>query len=218
VTLARGRVLKAELASGATAVTLSVSAGGAAQRARVVRRELLEAEERGRALVAEAERKASEFVEQARRESAEVRLRAEAEGRAEGMAALATRAIAFNALESQADERALDRVVELARLLSERLLGEALRLEPERVIALARQALKEARGARRITIYAHPQDIPLLEPALASMTGEARVALMESPESQRGDLRIQTEFGVLDATLGPELDRLALKLREALGG
>jgi len=187
-------------------------------RGRVVRRELVEAEERASAMISDAERRASELVEHARRQSADVRLRAETEGRAEGMAALAARAIAFNALESQTDERALDRVVELARLLSERLLGEALGIEPERVVALARQALKEVRGARRIAIHAHPDDLPLLERALPPIVREGALDLVAAPDSRRGDLRIHTEFGVLDATLGPELDRLATKLRDALAG
>jgi hypothetical protein len=36
------------------------------------------------------------------------------------------------------------------------------------------------------------------------------------PARRRGNLRIQTEIGVLDGDIAPQLDRLARKLRESM--
>jgi len=179
---------------------------------------VLEAADRAQALIAAAEARAAKLLSDAERAAAELHLRAEAEARADAAAAVAARALVLRQHEVHADERALDRCVELARLLAERLLGESLRVAPEQVIALARKALAEARGARQITLVAHPEDAKLLELSLPALGLDAAAAVVRpDPSRSRGNLRIETEIGVLDAELAPQLDRLALKLRESLG-
>jgi flagellar biosynthesis/type III secretory pathway protein FliH len=217
VSLPTGRILRAHVLS-KQLVPLELTASGVSPaRGRVVSRTVVEAEQRARELLEEAERKARELVAAATRESADVRSRAEAEGRAEGAAALAAKAVAWAAHEARADERQLDRIVQVAQLLAERLLGEALRLDPTRVLALARQALTEARGARRITIVAHPEDARALEPLLEEpLLRDATVRVTVDPQRERGSLRLDTELGSLDADLAPQLARLARRLREGL--
>jgi flagellar biosynthesis/type III secretory pathway protein FliH len=218
VNLPAGRILRPhELSNEPVPLRLTASAVGPA-RGRVVSRTVVEAEQRARELVGEAERKAQELVAAATRESADIRLRAEAEGRADGAAALAAKAVAWAAHEARADERQLDRIVQVAELLAERLLGEALRLDPTRVLALARQALAEARGARRITIVAHPEDARALEILLEEpMLRDAAVCVAPDARRERGRLRLDTDIGSLDADLAPQLARLAQRLREGLG-
>jgi flagellar biosynthesis/type III secretory pathway protein FliH len=187
-------------------------------RGRVVAAVVVEAEARAQAIIAEAQRRAAQIVAASEREAARVRLRAETEGRADGAAAIAARALALAAHEAHADERQLDRSIELATVLAERLLGEALQLDPQRVLALARQALSEVRAARQITIVAHPEDAALLERSLDSLPVAARTARVRPDASRaRGNLRLEMESGVLDAQLSPQLERLALKLRDSLG-
>jgi flagellar biosynthesis/type III secretory pathway protein FliH len=85
------------------------------------------------------------------------------------------------------------------------------------VVNLARQALAEARGARRLSIVAHPEDAKLLSGSLASLgVAVETVRLVPDATRTRGSLRIETDIGVLDADLAPQLDRLALRLRETL--
>jgi len=178
---------------------------------------VVEAADAARAIVARAETKANELVAQAKREAADLRLRVEVEARAEAAARVATQALALSLRENQALERNLDRVVEVARVLAERLLGEALGLEPRRIVAIARRALEEARGARRVTIVAHPDDAALIEQALLSVQSGGAAEVLADPERPRGSLRLDTDIGVLDADLAPQLDRLLPKLRESLG-
>ena len=191
--------------------------GARASRGRVVAAKVLDAEERARVIVAEAERRAAALVEAARSESADVRLRSVAEGRAEGVAAVAARALALAERENSFDERNLERSVALARVLAERLLGEALATDPGRVAALARAALSEARGARRVVIVAHPEDLTELGMRLGELGFDPN-AITLRPDSgrRRGQLRLETDIGVLDADLAPQLDRLVTKLRESL--
>ena len=211
-----GRVIKAEALTGATAVSLEIEAS-TLPRGQIVRREVLDAAERATRLVAAAQHRAAQIVADAERAAAELRLLAEAEGRADAAAKIAARALALRHHEARSEERELSRSVDLARLLAERLLGESLRVAPEQVVALARQALSEARGARRITVVAHPEDAKILDHSLPALGLDPSTAQIRADATRaRGDLRIETEIGVLDAELAPQLERLSLKLRESL--
>jgi flagellar biosynthesis/type III secretory pathway protein FliH len=183
---------------------------------RVVPETVVVASERAAELVARAKAEAAAIVMRAEEQSAALGAELASRARSEAATALAAREIALAAREAKTLERHTDDLVALARLLAERLLGEALRVDPTRVVALARQALTEARGARRLTLVAHPDDVPLLERALATGELTPPVVVVVDPQRTRGNLRLETELGALDAELAPQLDRLGEKLREAL--
>ncbi|HEY4105567.1 MAG TPA: FliH/SctL family protein [Polyangiaceae bacterium] len=211
-----GRIIKADTAINGLRVELEIDEK-TLPRGQLVRKEVLDAAERAKNILQAAETRAAALVGDAERAAAELRLRAEAEGRADAAAKIAARALALRDHEIRSDERTLGRSVELARLLAERLLGESLRVAPEQINALAKQALSEARGARRIKLIAHPEDARILEQSLPALGLEPSTAEVRADASRaRGDLRIETEIGVLDAELAPQLGRLALKLRESL--
>jgi flagellar assembly protein FliH len=185
--------------------------------ARRVPREAVEAAEQAREIIRAAREQATRILSQAEREAAQTRLSAEAQGRADAVAALAAQAIALRARELSAAERGLEQQVALARLLAERVLGAELELDRERIVDLARQALSEARGARQIVVEAHPEDAATLEAALeklGSNLGPVRVHSVAACE--RGNLKIVTDVGTLDASLGPQLERLSEKLLQSL--
>jgi flagellar assembly protein FliH len=187
-------------------------------RGKVVGREVLDAAAQASALLARAEERALAIVAEAEAEAADRRLRAEAQARADATASLAARFLALTAREAESADRGLDRLVEVARLLAERLLGEELTIAPERIVALARQALAEARGARRVTMVAHPDDAKRLEHALVELgLGGELLRVVADARRPQGNLRLETDIGTLDAELGPQLERLAQKLRETLG-
>jgi flagellar assembly protein FliH len=217
VKLGFGRVVPAPDSDDRTTAPRVARARARVPYGRVASPEIVDAAEQARAIVSRAEAKAEELLARARRESADVRLRAEVEARAEAVARLAAQALALSSKEDQALERNLDRVVGVARVLAERLLGEELALEPKRIVAMARRALDEARGARRVTIIAHPDDAALIEEALRAIHAGGAARVLPDPERPRGSLRLDTDIGVLDADLAPQLDRLLPKLRESLG-
>lgn len=215
--MSRGRVLSPEEAQGAQALPRPQRPARGLSFGHVVPPSLVEANERAARLLEQARADAEAKVAAAERKAADIRLLVEAEARAEASAKLAAHALALSAHEAKADERALERTVALARLLAERLLGASLAIAPEQVVALARQALSEARGARRLGIVAHPEDAQLLSHALPSLgVALETVRIAADPTRARGSLRIETDIGVLDADLAPQLDRLALRLRETL--
>jgi flagellar biosynthesis/type III secretory pathway protein FliH len=215
--ITRGRVISREQAEAGTALPLPPSAPAPLAFGRVAPKSLVDASAEATRLVSRARAEAHELLASAQRQAADLKLRAEAEARAEASAKLAAHALSLATYEAKADERALDRSVQLARLLAERLLGVSLAVAPEQVVSLARQALGEARGARRLSIVAHPEDAKLLNGNLASLgVAIETVRVLSDAARARGSLRIETDIGVLDADLAPQLDRLALRLRETL--
>jgi flagellar biosynthesis/type III secretory pathway protein FliH len=181
-------------------------------------RELARANAEAARLLAAAEQRGADILEAARLRGAEVELAAKARGRAEGLAELAALSLRLREEQARADEAGLDRLALLGRALAERLLGRVLDLAPEQILDLARLVLVEARGARRVQIHAHPADVPGLALGVRDFDPDGRVhAVLPDPLLGRGDLRLETELGSIDARLGPELERLATRLREALG-
>lgn len=215
MTLGFGRLIPAEAAGSAT--RLELPAGEApVPRARVVQKPVVDARIEADAILTAAKEQARELSLHARASLDAERRAVLAEARAEGAAELAAQTLKFRAVEANAEQRALDRVVELAQVLAERLLGESLALDPSRVVALAQQALKEARGARRITLVANPDDATELERALGDGSLEHVTTILADASQPRGNLRLESEIGTLEADLAPQLARLARRLREAL--
>lgn len=184
------------------AIELSTS-----RRARRLAREVLEARAEADRILAEARASASSAMEAATQQAA-------AEARDREVARLAAGFLALRDADARRAERELDRVIELAVLLAERLIGEAIRVEPARVVELAASAIAEARGARRVRIDACPEDIDALREALGAM--EQSADIQPDPTLGRGSLVVHTDLGRVDARLEPQLSRLASALREAL--
>lgn len=217
MTLRFGRIVPAVVSASDTDTSVSTRRrAGVTRFSRVAPASLVEAAEQGQQLIARAEAKSAEIVQQARAEADALRARAAAEARAEVAANLAVRELSLAARERAVLEASVERLIGCARLLAERLLGEALNVDPARVTALARQALTEAHGSRQVTLIAHPADVPLLEAALARGELKAVTQVVADSARTRGNLRLQTEAGTLDAELAPQLERLSRKLGEAL--
>lgn len=215
--MSRGRVLTREQAQSAEPLRRLALVERGLPFGRVVPKARVDASAEATRILAQARVEAQTLVAAAERRAADLKLIAEAEARAEASAKLAAHALSLATHEAKADERSLDRTVSLARLLAERLLGASLAIAPEQVVTLAQQALSEARGARRLSIVAHPEDAQLLSQSLPSLGVAPETLRVVSDGSRaRGSLRIETDIGVLDADLAPQLDRLALRLRETL--
>jgi flagellar assembly protein FliH/type III secretion protein L len=183
--------------------------------ARRVPAKVVDAHEEAARIVAEARAHAEAILAEAKGSVAAVVEAAARDAREEAIARVTAEHLAERLSEEERVERHLDRTIDLAVLLAERLVGEALAVDPARITALARGALVEARGARRLRIEACPDDLPALEAMLASLG--ASVATVEaSADLARGSLVVHTELGRVDARLAPQLARLAPALREAL--
>jgi flagellar biosynthesis/type III secretory pathway protein FliH len=213
MTTPRARIVRGPRVDGAPLLSPAV----APSRQRRIVREELEARLSADRIVEAARARAEELTARAReravRDGEELARVAREEGEARGLA----RWIRLHEEEMARLESAQESVIGLAVVLAERLLGAALELRPERIADLARAALAEARGARRVVLHAHPLDSEALRRHLqAAAVGAQAVEVRDDAGLARGALRLQTEVGTIDAQLSPRLERLAAALRDAL--
>jgi flagellar biosynthesis/type III secretory pathway protein FliH len=218
---ARARVIRAGDASegGAAGSAASQGSMGAVRDAwRRITREEMEGRERAAAIVRAAQAEAEATLGRARTEAASAAAGALAEARQDADAELTARWVALRDEEQKRVEGGRETVIALGVALAERLLGASLQLDPGRIIEVARGVLAEARGARRARIDAHPVDAAVLREKLAAVPGldVQTVEVRDDAALARGELRLHTDVGTIDARLAPRFERLAAALRDAI--
>jgi flagellar assembly protein FliH len=187
-----------------------------AQRKRIAREEL-EGRLEGERILREARAEAVRVLADAQRQAAHAGARALRDAEEQGHAAIAARWLALREAERKELEAGGGRVLALAVALAERLLGASLELDPDRVAHLARQVIAEAGGARRAVIDAHPLDADALRRHLTGAGLDLQsIEVREDSSLVRGDLRLHTDLGTIDARLASRFDRLAAALRDAI--
>lgn len=134
-----------------------------------------------------------EGYRQAERAGREIRARAEAVLKQ----AREIRAQTLDTLEPE--------VLALAVDIARRLVAEQLALEPEAIRSIVRTALERVRDRERFLVYAHPRDAQVLEAHPDDfrrlVAADAEVKVIADEEVRPGGCRIETELGVVDATL-----------------
>jgi flagellar biosynthesis/type III secretory pathway protein FliH len=184
--------------------------------AQLVKRVVLDAQDEAARLLAAAEEQAASIVATAEKRAEHALLDAERRGLEQGVAQAAARALHIAKDAARVDTHALPRVIEIARMLSERMLGRAIELQPALLGELAFAALKEARAGHAVQFRCHPADVPVIEAAFTSTgLGTTAVDVVADPELGSGDFKLRSAAGVLEASLGGRLDLLCRALLEA---
>jgi flagellar biosynthesis/type III secretory pathway protein FliH len=205
-----GRIIKANPALDAATPKLQVPPLG---RPRILPRGVASAHEQAAAIKRRALTECAELRARTEVELDALRAQARADGRAAGYAELTAMLLRQKAHEAEVESGTLGRVSTVATLLAERIIGQAVALDPTLLGSMALTALDEVRGARQIQIHVHPADEPHVTPQLAALRmPSASVSVMCDPKLAQGQLRITTDNGAFEADLGQRLDLL----REAL--
>jgi flagellar biosynthesis/type III secretory pathway protein FliH len=178
--------------------------GLAPVRTRVLRAGHLEALSEAERILGQAREEAKTIVDRARAEAASLRLGAAQEGRAEAGALLA----AARQRAGEVVDEARDELTRLAVGIAGKLLGEELRLDPDRIALVVGQCLRQAGAARRVVIRVNPADVPAVERAARELQelSEADVLQVEpDPAIGAGGCMLDTEIGQLDGRLETQL-------------
>jgi flagellar biosynthesis/type III secretory pathway protein FliH len=223
VTLRRARVIPHELASQAQGHAPPRGAAGPKAVARgpghaqILPKAVADARAQAAVLLRKAREEARQLLAHARATADDMILQQQARARADALCLVVGEALELRKRQAELSRSMLDRSIGFATLLAERLLGEELEQKPERVRALARQALKEAAGARQAVIVAHPRDALELKNGLVGLGGLLdSIGIEEDARLGRGQLRVETELGVIEADLKGQLERLAAQLKKLL--
>jgi flagellar assembly protein FliH len=151
---------------------------------------------------------------------AQARLAGEVEGRAAGLAdaraqseqALEALACALQSVEELRSEvvAAIERdAVELSLRLSEQILSGALSVQPERVLDVARGALRRLADRHRVTVVVNPADLELLSESVeglkTTLGGIEHCGVQTDRRVGRGGAIARTEAGEIDASIEAQM-------------
>ena len=214
VAQAQPRTLASDLLRpAATTSTAAPSIG----RGRILPKLVADAKAEANALIRKAHEDAKQILAHAQAKADDLILQQQARARADALCLVVGETLELRKRQAELSKSVLDRSIGFATLLAERLLGEELEQSPERIRALARQALKEAAGARQAVIVAHPRDASELKAGLIGLGAMLdRIGIEEDARLSRGQLRVETELGVIEADLKGQLERLAVQLKKLL--
>ena len=168
-------------------------------------------------LLLTAQEKAQAIIDEARGEAEALRARAVMEGAAEGreeakqkslpsLAAFANAGQALIVFEEQMIGRYAPELVRLALEIAEKIVHGKVAADPEIVASVLDRARQEVVEAQRIRIRLNPKDHELLvevRPDLLALGNEKgrTIEVVEDSEVDCGGCRLETEIGIVDATV-----------------
>lgn len=93
----------------------------------------------------------------------------------------------------------------VAVAIAEKLVARQLDLDPETIVAVAREALEVVRERESVVLYAHPADVVHLQEAVQELRAQllpegAVLRIIGDAELETGGCLVETEQGLVDAT------------------
>lgn len=146
----------------------------------------------------------------------------EAEGRAAGMAAARTDAApavaalaasleAVEQLKTQMIAELEQDAVEMGLLLAEQILAGVIAVEPERVLDVARNALRHLTDRRHVTLVVNPDDLELVGECVDQLQSELggieHLGVQSDRRIGRGGAIARTDSGEIDSGIDAQLAR-----------
>lgn len=187
---------------------------------KIIQREIVGATQQARSLIVEAEERAQQILEEAQAQAEATCERGYQDGYQDGLGQY-TEQTTKALLELQRKEAQLEpEFIKLVRVCVERILGQELKLDPDAIIAIVRNALQDARQQREIIVRAHPDDVESLknkQGRLLEMLARANsIEIRADNAIRRGGCIVVTELGTIDASLDRQLTALENALEEEL--
>ena len=181
-------------------------------------RRLFEAERQASEIIEEARARTQTLLEEAKSRRDELVKQGFDQGRKDGIASVTEELARVLSEVAEIRGSASERLVQLATKIAHKVLKEAVSLNPDVVVSMARRALEEVRWCREITLRINPEDLEIIRKqrqkltALLDSVNELR--LEGDPQVERGGCLVESEAGILDATLSTQLAALERALIE----
>lgn len=109
-------------------------------------------------------------------------------------------------------------LVRLSVKVAERILGEELKLDPEAILGIVREALSGIKDREEITIRVHPDDVAVVTEHRTvfekMVEGLKKFEVASDPTLDKGGCVIETNLGNVDARLATQLDAIRTGMEE----
>lgn len=104
-------------------------------------------------------------------------------------------------------------VLHLALTIAKQMLRETLRVRPDRIVPVVREALAALPHVNaHLHLTVHPEDAALLRSFLEGELGHGGWRVLEDPHIERGGCRVETNNSELDVTLETRWKRIVAAL------
>lgn len=148
---------------------------------------------------------AAALLENTKKECETLRKEAEEEGYQKGLEKF-NEHIFFIDNELKALRHQLQQLVlPIALKAAQRIVGRELQTFPETIVDIVLQAIAPISESRKVTIYVHPEDKKYLDaekPKLKEILEQVEtLTIQEKPDIEQGGCIIQTEGGMINATI-----------------
>jgi flagellar assembly protein FliH len=184
------------------------------------------------AILAAAQESVAALLEEARQQAEIMRQEASNQGFAQGLAegrdearkalslslvAVAQAGQSLIVLEEQLVARFTPQLVRLALEIAEKVVAKQVAEDPLIIASILERARTEIPQARLVRIWLHPADHQLLQELRPELvwTGEKggrKVEVLTSDEIEQGGCRVETEMGIVDATIPVQMQELRRQL------
>ncbi|MGZ8497095.1 MAG: FliH/SctL family protein [Candidatus Binatia bacterium] len=177
-----------------------------------------------------AQEQAVEIIAQANVQADQLRQQAScdnaAAGREQALQDLMPSLVAFASagqsllvFEEQLISRCAPQIVDLALQIAAKVIAKAVDADAEIVASVLERAEREALDAKQLRIWLNPTDHQLLaelRPDLVKIgnDGKRTIEVFASAEIARGGCRLETESGIVEATLPTQIDEIRRQLLE----
>lgn len=177
----------------------------------------------------EAESQAEELVRKAERESSIICREAEERGLQEGLkkggeqvaaqvASLAEMLSGFVSLKKDLLAQYEEQILDLALVIARKIVHQELEQNPEVMVTIARETVREMPAKGPVILKVHPQDYDVLHDTLPALQAEFeqldQVQLVACEGLERGSCILETSVGQVDAGLNTRLTEIRDALRD----
>ena len=156
-------------------------------------------------VLAKVEKEALEFKKETVAEAEKTKQLAFAEGFQQGLESLNHHLFALDKELKELREEIQKRILPLSLSAARKIIGEELKLHPDRIVDIVLNSLKPVTQHKKINIYVNKADLAILEERKSELKKVFEhlqsLSLQERDDIEPGGCMIETEAGVINAQL-----------------
>lgn len=156
-------------------------------------------------IVEEARQDAEQFKEQVKQEAEKIKDEAYQTGFQEGLVALNKHVLSLDHELKTLRSDIQKKILPLALSAARKILGEELKMHPDRIVDIVLNSLKPVTQHRKIIIYVNRADLQLLEESRPQirkiLENVENLSIQERDDIEPGGCMIETESGIINAQL-----------------
>lgn len=157
------------------------------------------------AILKKTKKESLEFKKEVAKEAETTKENAAKEGFEEGLLALNEKILIMDSMIKAFESEMAKKILPIALKAAKKILGEELKIHPDRIIDIVQQVLKPVTEHHRVQIYVNKADLALLEQSKSKIKEQLHQAkvfsIQERSDIEPGGCIIETEAGIINAQL-----------------